>query len=141
MRFDVRYVGQEHTLTIAADAGTDAEGIRRVFTHEYERTFGHVMDEPAEIVALRAARRTPLPRRGEARPAAQSDGRTPRTLDAHSFRRGEQVPFAILDRSALAAGAELAGPAIVLEPTATTYLDAGYTATVDPSGCLVIDAR
>jgi hypothetical protein len=30
----------------------------------------------------------------------------------------------------------------VLEETATTYLDAGYTARVDPSGCLVIaDAR
>jgi N-methylhydantoinase A/oxoprolinase/acetone carboxylase beta subunit len=50
------------------------------------------------------------------------------------------MPFSLVDRAALAAGAELAGPAIVLEETATTYLDAGSVATVDPSGCLVIDA-
>jgi N-methylhydantoinase A len=141
VRFDIRYVGQEHTLTIGVDASADAETIRQVFTQEYERTFGHAMAEAAEIVALRAMRRTPLPRRGETRPAAQSNGRAPRTLDAHSFRRGESLPFALVDRSALAAGESLSGPAIVLEQTATTYLDAGNTALVDASGCLVIDAR
>jgi N-methylhydantoinase A len=141
VRFDVRYVGQEHTLTIAADPSADADAIRRAFTQEYERTFGHAMDEAAEIVALRATRRTPLPRRGDTRSAAQSNGRAPRALEAHSFRRGEPLSFAILERSALADGESVAGPAIVLEPTATTYLDAGYTATVDSSGCLVVDAR
>jgi N-methylhydantoinase A len=141
VRLDVRYVGQEHTLTVAADPAAGAAAVRGVFTQEYERTFGHVMDEAAEIVALRATRRTPLPRRGESRVPAQANGRAPHTLDAHSFRRGESMPFAIVERSALAAGEQLAGPAIVLEETATTYLDAGYEARVDPSGCLVIDAR
>ena len=141
VRVDVRYVGQEHTLTVAADPADGAEAARAVFTQEYERTFGHVMDEAAEIVALRATRRTPLPRRSESRLPAQANGRAPVTLDAHSFGRGESVPFAVVERAALAAGDELAGPAIVLEETATTYLDAGYTARVDPSGCLVIDAR
>src|SRR5690348_18115095 len=32
----------------------------------------------------------------------------------------------------------LAGPAILTEPTTTTYLDAGHTATVHPTGALVI---
>jgi len=139
VRFDVRYVGQEHTLTITADLDAGADAIRRVFTEEYERTFGHVMDEAAEIVALRATSRTPLPRRSETRPA-QVNGRAPRTIEAHSFRRGTSMQFALVDRAALTAGAELAGPAIVLEETATTYLDAGFAARVDTSGCLVIDA-
>jgi N-methylhydantoinase A len=139
VRLDVRYVGQEHTLTIAADLGSGVAEIRRVFTEEYERTFGHVMDEAAEIVALRASSRTPLPRRAEAHPAAQGNGRAPRTVDAHSFRRGELLPFALVERSSLGAGETVAGPAIVVEETATTYLDAGYSARIDPSGCLVID--
>jgi N-methylhydantoinase A len=139
VRLDVRYVGQEHTLTIAADLGSGVAEIRRVFTQEYERTFGHVMDEAAEIVALRASSRTPLPRRTEAHPAAHGDGRAPRMVDAHSFRRGERLPFALVERSSLGVGENVVGPAIVVEETATTYLDAGYGARVDPSGCLVID--
>jgi N-methylhydantoinase A len=142
LRLDIRYVGQEHTLTVMVDPDAGIEAIRSRFTEEYERTFGHVMDEAVEIVALRATRRTSLPRRAEASSVAQTDGRAPRTLEAHSFRRGEPMQFALVDRSGLAAGQLLTGPAIVLEETATTYLDAGYTARVDPSGCLVIaDAR
>jgi N-methylhydantoinase A len=142
VRLDVRYVGQEHTLTISADPGSGVAAIRRVFTQEYERTFGHVMDEAVEIVALRATRRTPLPRRAEARSAAQANGRAPRTLEAHSFRRGEPLQFALVDRAALTAGELLPGPAIVVEETATTYVDDGYTARVHQSGCLLIsDAR
>jgi len=49
------------------------------------------------------------------------------------------VPFAFVERSGLAAGEMLAGPAIVVEATATTYLDAGYAARVDASGCLLIE--
>ena len=138
IRLDVRYVGQEHTLTIAADPATDVETIRGVFREEYERTFGHVMDEAAEIVALRATRRTALPRRADTPSAAAGNGRAPGTIEAHSFRRGEPLQFALVERAALGTGEVLPGPAIVLEPTATTYLDAGYTAHVDPSGCLVI---
>jgi N-methylhydantoinase A len=139
VRLDVRYVGQEHTLTIAADLDSGVAEIRRVFTEEYERTFGHVMDEAAEIVALRASSRTPLPRRAEAHATAHGNGRAPRTVDAHSFQRGEQLPFALVERSSLGAGQTVPGPAIVVEETATTYLDAGYSARVDRSSCLVID--
>src|SRR5205085_1132829 len=39
VRLDVRYVGQEHTLTVAADPAAGADAVRSVFTEEYERTF------------------------------------------------------------------------------------------------------
>jgi N-methylhydantoinase A len=141
-RFDVRYVGQEHTLTIAVEPDVSAAEARRLFTREYERTFGHMMDEAAEIVSLRATVRTPLPRRADGRPPAVQDGRQPRSIEAFSFTRAERLPFALVDRRALGAGEQLDGPAVVVEQTATTYLDAGYAAEVHPSGCLVItDAR
>jgi N-methylhydantoinase A len=139
VRLDVRYVGQEHTLTIAVDLESGPDEIRRLFTAEYERTFGHSMDEPVEIVALRATMRTPLPRLAAERPEASPNGRPPRSFESFSFARGERLPFALLDRAALETGATLQGPAIIVEATATTYVDAGYSVHVHPSGCLLVE--
>ena len=74
--------------------------------------------------------------------AAVQDGRPPRSIESFSFTQAERLPFAVVDRRGLGTGERLDGPAIVLEETATTYLDAGYVAEVHVSGCLVItDAR
>jgi N-methylhydantoinase A len=100
-----------------------------------------MMDDPVELVAVRATMRTPLPRRGlePAQAPGSADGRPPRSVDAFSFGRGERLPFTLIDRAGLTAGDVVEGPAIVVEETATTYLDTGYTARVDPSGCLLLD--
>jgi N-methylhydantoinase A len=142
--FDMRYVGQEHTLTIGvpADEGRVAASvgeIHELFTREYDRTFGHSMDEAVEIVSARATLRTPLPRRAQERVVhASPDGRPPESFDAHSFSRGEPLEFAIVERTSLGDGGTLEGPAIITEDTATTYLDAGFTARQDESGSLFL---
>ena len=79
-QLDVRYVGQEHTLTVdvgLADDGAltlDAQAIGAAFTATYRTTYGHSMDEQLEIVSVPAAARTALPRRsidqGSRRPRA-----------------------------------------------------------------------
>src|SRR5207253_9452418 len=55
---DMRFAGQEHTLTVsvAGDGGiaASADEIRAAFSADYERTFGHLIDEQIEIVSLRA---------------------------------------------------------------------------------------
>jgi N-methylhydantoinase A len=137
---DMRYVGQEHTLTVAADPADGADTIRDSFVRDYATTFGHTMQEEVEIVALRATVRTPLPRRAAEQPpgAGSRDGRPARELEAFSFTRLARVPFRVLARAGLRAGDELVGPAIVLEDTATTYLDVGFAARVDPSGALLL---
>jgi N-methylhydantoinase A len=138
---DMRYVGQEHTLTITLEG--DAEATRRRFSAEYQRAFGAVLDEELEIVTFRVIATTPLSDTlgarvaGSASGAATADGE-PRTIDAYSFTRGERTAFPIRARAALAPGDTLAGPAILTEPTTTTYLDAGHTATVHATGALVI---
>ncbi len=43
-------------------------------------------------------------------------------------RRRRLAEFAVVERDALAVGASIDGPAILLEETATTYLDAGFAA-------------
>jgi N-methylhydantoinase A len=139
-RLDLRYVGQEHTLTVSLPAAGGARELRELFDREYDRTFGHSMEEEVEIVSLRATLTTPLPaRRERVAPAVVVDGGAA-AIDAWSFSQGETLRFTIAARDGLAPGAELAGPAILLEDTATTYLDAGFVARVHESGALVLEA-
>jgi N-methylhydantoinase A len=142
---DMRYLGQEHTITIAL--GSDESGpltaslddIRAAFTKEYARTFGHEMDEKVEIVSLRATLRKRLPRRASERPPATSTGSPEAsTGDAYSFTIGDWTKFRILQRDRLEPGTAVAGPAIILEETATTYLDAGFEATLGAANALFI---
>jgi N-methylhydantoinase A len=141
----MRYAGQEHTITIQLPStdgrvtATPAE-IRSAFTEEYERTFGHAMEEEVEIVSLRATLRTPLPRRAAEHPAVGvTNGTGERTIRAYSFTNGDWTDFRIVHRSSIGADAPLPGPAIILEETATTYLDAEFEARVDPSGALLVE--
>ncbi len=142
--FDMRYVGQEHTLTIGVPAtagriGASVSDIHGLFTREYGRTFGHSMDEAVEIVSVRATLRTPLPRRADERVSqVAQNGRDAGSLAAYSFTRGEHLPFALVDRASLSEGGAVEGPAILFEDTATTYLDAGFTARLHESGSLFL---
>jgi N-methylhydantoinase A len=126
---DMRYLGQEHTLTVTVpgdeELAVGAEQIRTAFTADYDRTFGHLIDEEIEIVTLRATIRSELPRRAAEHSAQGATLAAGGTIDAWSFTRGERLEFAIVDRASIGADG-LAGPAIVLEETATTYLDADF---------------
>jgi N-methylhydantoinase A len=141
-RFDLRYKGQEHWLSIevpvdGTSVAVPAGRIVADFTAEYERTFGAVMKEVVEIVSVRATLRVPLPRREqkvsvpEASPAASAYP----TREAHSFRLDRRVHFAQVPRSSI--GSRLAGPAIITESTATFYLDAGWEVSAGGHGELV----
>ena len=97
------------------------------------------MDEEVEIVSLRATLRTPLPRRAAERSAATGPSgaaHASRGLLVHARASGS--PFAIVERSSVGAAA-LPGPAILLEETATTYLDAEFEARAHESGSLFIN--
>ncbi len=140
---DMRYAGQEHNLTVPMEAPdgvvtASAEAVLEAFTQEYERTFRNTMEEDAEIVSIRATLRLPLPRReSEYRSVAASDTGGAE-VEAYSFTEDRRQPFRIVARESLAVGDTVEGPAIVTEETATTYLDAGFEARLDASGCLFL---
>ena len=140
---DMRYVGQEHKLTVPMDApegviNATAEAVREAFTQEYERTFRNTMEEDAEIVSIRATLRLPLPRRESEYKAAPAAAPGSTGIEAYSFAEDKRKPFKIVDRQGLAIGDVVAGPAILTEETATTYLDSGFEARLDASGCLFV---
>ncbi len=139
---DLRYAGQFHTLTIelpqeGGDASAGADDVARRFAAAYERAFGHTLEAPLEVVTVRATVRSrlaaPLPPH---RPSV--DGAATATLDAYSFRMGARTSFELLDRGSLTAGAAVAGPLIVTEPTTTTYVDTGFEVEAQADGSMLI---
>ncbi|WP_033291748.1 hydantoinase/oxoprolinase family protein [Amycolatopsis jejuensis] len=134
---DARYVGQEHSLTVPFPDTGDPAVVRAAFDNAYATAFGHSLDDPVETVAVRQVRRCLLPPRIPGAHAV-TGGPRPGTADAFSFHRNENIEFAVVARNTLAPGERLAGPAIVTEETATTYLDAGHHAEIHPDGTMVI---
>jgi N-methylhydantoinase A len=142
---DLRYPGQEYALTIAVALEDGRiteppEEIARRFAEAYERNYGHSFDVGVDILSVRAIERTALPRpAGHAfSPSANGGGPAHTTASAYSFARDEWCDFAVIDRDDLAAGTSFDGPAIVMETTTTSYVDAGLRGTVHESGALIL---
>ena len=57
------------------------------------------------------------------------------------FEMGKNAEIDILDRSCLAVGSSIDGPAIIEQADTTTVLHVGWTATVIESGELVLKKR
>jgi N-methylhydantoinase A len=141
---DLRYPGQEYTLTVqvALADGRVAESpqdIARRFADLYERTYGHSFDVGVDILSVRAIERTVLPRAARPRHSVGNGaGHAPRTARAYSFANEEWCEFELIERESLAPGTRFDGPAIVMEATTTSYVDAGLSGTVHDSGALIL---
>jgi len=142
---DMRYVGQEHAVTVDLPlkvfAREDRAAIKRHFDEMHAQRYGtSAPEERAEIVSLRATvtgvMRKPPPekrKRGASAPAkAAFTGRRPVFFD------GKFRPTATYARAGLAAGNHITGPALIEEHASTTVLGPGDQITVDAHGNLVI---
>jgi N-methylhydantoinase A len=142
--FDIRYEGQEYSLAltvpIAGDRFTEtADEIAARFATDYARTYGHSFEVGVTIVSVRAIERTALPRPSDtAAPTNPAAARTDTTERAFSFAADDWLDFAVIDRADLRPGDTFSGPAIVLEPTTTSYVDAGLDGRVHDSGVLLL---
>ncbi|MDE0137653.1 MAG: hydantoinase/oxoprolinase family protein [bacterium] len=146
-RLDMRYQGQEHTLTVTLPNGASPSadghlaGLHRRFEDTYRARYGHSNpDASLETVNLRL---TALGDVG--RPLLQPNYRPDHPSDAPSkttpvlFATGS-YPTARFHREYLMPGCAIAGPAIVEEATATTVIPPEGSATIDEYGCLIIKA-
>ena len=147
MRFevaaDLRYVGQEYTLTLpipaehVRDFDEHAAETSSRFHRLYHARYGHASTtEPVEFVAIRVAGISALERTSaHAEPAATGSGES---AGAEMRVRGESVTAALVRREDLAGTVE--GPAIVLEETGTTFVDEGWTVRTVQGGHLLLEA-
>jgi N-methylhydantoinase A len=147
VQLDIRFVGQEHTLTVDCSGGGDSlladyVVVAERFLDEYERTFGSTIDEALEIVCVRAILTTDERGRGGSEPLLDAEPEAAEeTVSAWSFTASQPLEFALVKRSDLDPGRRLDGPAIVVEPTTTTYLDAGHVLEVHPTGALIVTRK
>ncbi len=146
VRLDLRYVGQEHTLEVQVPSSSgsveeaDLEPVRAAFESDYERRFGTSLTEELELVTVRATTRRELGDRaaGQALGGERTGVERAATATSYSFTADDELEFAVHERADLEPGVATPGPAIIFEPTATTYVDDGFTVTATESSALSI---
>ncbi len=140
---DVRYVGQEYTLTVPLEGAgepTSGDFVNRVaqrFCELHESRYGHANpNAPVEFVTLRTTAFGDLGRIA-AQPLAEGTEDFPRQQRNVIFDR-EERETPVVRRDDLPAGASFTGPAVIVESTATTVVPPGARCTVDRLGNLEI---
>jgi N-methylhydantoinase A len=136
---DMRYTGQEYTITVdAPDDATDVDALVERFHADYLVRYGHSTPEaPAETVALRLTATG-----GNEWPMAAG---APDGSDARRAHPRRSVVFdgaghdtAVVHRSEIGAGTVVDGPAIVEEATSTTVVPPGWRVVLGAANALVI---
>jgi N-methylhydantoinase A len=137
---DLRYLGQEHTVTITLGDLDDWSGLRKQFDDAHERAYGYAApDVDVQLLNLRLAVVYPIER-----PRLPTLERRPTGSPAYQTRRiystlaGDSTEFRIYQREHLRPGDAVAGPAAVEEPGTTTIIDTGDTLSVEEHGCLIV---
>lgn len=149
VELDMAYVGQTHTVAVPLaitleDGEVNAPTVDQVesaFDRSYQATFGRLLPNGARrVMNLRTAVIGQRPK-FDLTSLAPTGGIT---ADAHTSTR--LVHFgdvwhetAIYDRLALPVGAEIAGPAILVQPDTTVLIDPGLTGRVDQFGNTIIE--
>jgi len=140
---DIRYVGQEFTLSVPVTreqllAG-DPTAICSAFDALYDQRYAHHSpDEPVEMVNMRLAlvgKRTQLtfPTLG-----AGGAPKPRQTREVFVTDPAKPVACPIYERTDLGAGCRIAGPALIQEHGTTTVLFAGDSLVMAPSGEMII---
>ena len=144
-RMDVRFAGQEFTVTVHVDEPWLGEpdailtGVRERFVTLHQRLYGHGEPEaPLEVVTLRvrsvgqvAKPSWPVWPAGE---AAEAWG----TRNTCFAVAGDRQAIPVYNRDDLVRDQQVAGPAIVEEWTTTAAVPPGWTLVVDRIGNLVL---
>ena len=131
---DLRYVGQSFEIEVPAD---DVGRLRDAFERAHERLYGFVEPgRPVEVVNVRLRARRP-------REVTIAGNGTAPGGGAERIMRIRFVAGAAdtlrLDRSTLAPGQRIEGPALVAQPDAATLVPPGWVAQVDRFANLVLE--
>ncbi len=138
---DLRYLGQEHTVTVDVADVALWDTLRSQFDAAHKRAYGYAApDVEVELLNLRLTLVFPLepPRL----PTVERVGRrTPEPFETraiYSTVAQDEVECAVFRRDALGVGDVVEGPAAIEEAGTTTIIEPGDVLTVEPHGCLVI---
>lgn len=139
---DLRYSGQEYTVTLPLDLSKGAtallDKLPQEFALAHESRYGHSNPgEAVEFVNLRMAAfgRIERPKR---RPLPESDGGTTAIAVGRAWFGGNWMDVDIFRRGTLGRDDRIIGPAIVLEDACTSLVLPGWNAAVSTRGHLLL---
>jgi N-methylhydantoinase A len=143
----MRYAGQGHEISVAlpnrALTASDVETLRLTFEAEYRQLFArHIPDAVIEIMSWVVLVTTedvappPLARNAPVSAPKPTSARS--VFDAGLGRR---VDAPVYERDALPCGAEVSGPALIIEDGTSTYVSQDFNAAVDAGAALVLNRK
>ncbi|MFC5993687.1 hydantoinase B/oxoprolinase family protein [Pseudonocardia hispaniensis] len=138
-RAHLRYDGTDTAVLVTLPDPIDLEAMSAEFTDRYRQTYSFLMDRPlvVEAVSVEAIGRTDQPDLSERAGRCPDPRAEPvATVRIHAAERWRDAP--LYQRERLGPGATVEGPAIIAEANATTVVDEGWRATLDPQGHLVL---
>ena len=144
-QMDLRYSGQEHTLSVPAPAKlTDAGKVEleKSFDELHLKVYGHnAPEEPKEIVSIKVTSIGKVKK--PSLETIPSGSKSPPPQAGMGKRKvyvgdGRYEEFSIYRRDNLLSGNTFSGPALIEEATATTVVQTGQTCSVEKYGNLVI---
>lgn len=143
---DMRYVGQEHAVTVdlpgAFFVDKDRSAIKNHFDQVHKVRYGtSAPQEAADLVSLRVTVLGTMkkpPRHHVDEGAAQPEAAALRGTKPVYFRAGGWADTPVYKRDALRAGNVIAGPALIEEHASTTVVQPGDELRVDGLGNLQI---
>ena len=144
----MRYRGQGHEIAVTLPTRTynaaDAATLRAAFEDAYRRLYSRIIPGvEVEILSWVLLLSAPPP----AQPAAVPPSPSPHTPKPTRHRPvfdpelGEFVTVAIYDRHDLKPGAQIAGPAVIVEDETSTVVTRLFDATVDAFGYIELTGR
>jgi N-methylhydantoinase A len=140
---DLRYLGQEHTVTIALDSLDEWAELRTRFDAAHTRAYGYAApDVDVQLLNLRLTVVFPLDQPRLATVERRTAGTLPfETRKIYSNLADDSIEYRVYQRDTLKEGDQLQGPAAIEEPGTTTIIDAADTLSIESHGCLVIHVK
>ncbi len=133
MTAHLRTQGSDSTIEVPL---REPGAMRAGFAAAYRQRFGYSATSRLIVDMLRAEAiaeggaglAMPSPPAASAPPVAMVE----------TFMAGERHDTPVYDRAELAEGADITGPALIIDPVATTVVEPGWRASVDGEGCLIL---
>ncbi|MEE9421750.1 MAG: hydantoinase/oxoprolinase family protein [Gammaproteobacteria bacterium] len=130
-RMDLRYHGQSYYLSVPFQ---NIEQAGQEFHERHKQRFGHSLQTPVELVNIRISLQTSapmIPLEFESSADQITQGSQTRVIGC-----GKQIP--VWQRQVLVSGQVIEGPALIVDPVATTWLHLDWQARLHESGCLML---
>jgi N-methylhydantoinase A len=146
IHLDLRYVGQEFTLSVPVTLeqikAADRHAIRTAFDRLYDQRYAHHSpEEPVEIVNIRLVAIGKRAKMNFPRLAAKRRAVSSRKVPMYLGDAARPVSCPVYRREELGGGVRITGPALVREHGTTTVLFKGDACTVAKTGELVISVK